>query len=293
MKLFSTRLNRAQFVAISLVTAASIVILGLGFEFWMNPLNAPYLADFNSPKSQSSSTLPSPVLFSSTPPLSEQPVATVDRKTLQTVPVSPISSPSASPSPQLVLPSTSQTNSKPSTQVRTSFGHLPYQEDDPSRLVSVGRFVREDYERTELLDVEAEQAFQKMRADARAEGVALMPISGFRTIATQQVLFTRQIQRQGSADAASRLSAPPGYSEHHTGYAIDIADEHQIDTDLKRTFQETDACHWLQVNAYKYGFEQSFPENNWQGVSYEPWHWRFVLSTRAAKIFAAAKGAQE
>lgn len=287
MKRFSIRLNRVQFVAIAFVTAASIVFLGLGFELWINSPSAIHLTNSNSSNSQSPA-MPLPVLPSSSPLSSERRVATSDRQLPQTVPEPPISS-STIPLP----PPKPQDNPEPTIQAKTSFGHLPYQEDDPSRLVSVGQFIRENYERTELLDVEAEQAFQKMKIDARAEGVALMPISGFRTIAAQQLLFARQIQRQGSAEAASRLSAPPGYSEHHTGYAIDIADEHQPDTDLKKTFQETDACRWLKVNSYRYGFEQSFPENNWQGVSFEPWHWRFVLSPRAGSVFAVAKGSQE
>lgn len=117
-----------------------------------------------------------------------------------------------------------------------------------------------------------------------------MPISGFRTIAEQKVLFARQIARRGSAEAAARLSAPPGHSEHHTGYAIDIADRQRPETDLKYSFQKTNAYRWLNANANQFGFERSFPPNNWQGVSDEPWHWRYVLSARAAQVFAFAKG---
>ena len=174
--------------------------------------------------------------------------------------------------------------------VKPLFGHLPYTETDPSRLEAVGRFIRGPYERDEILDFEAVQAFQAMVAAASAEGVNLMPISGFRSIADQQILFEKQVERQGSEAAAARLSAPPGHSEHHTGYAIDIADIDRPDADLKFSFQDTNAYRWLFAHAYQFGFEQSFPPNNWQGVSYEPWHWRYVQSPRAAQIFAVAKG---
>jgi zinc D-Ala-D-Ala carboxypeptidase len=169
---------------------------------------------------------------------------------------------------------------KPIVKVKTYFGHLPYQEADPARLETVGRFVRGTYERPETLDVEATEAFRQMVAAAKLEGIELMPISGFRTIADQKELFEKQVERRGSVEAAAKWSAPPGHSEHHTGYAIDIGDM-QSDTDLKLSFQDTDAYRWLQTHAKQFGFEQSFPQNNQQGVSFEPWHWRYVKSARA------------
>ena len=178
----------------------------------------------------------------------------------------------------------------PPTVKEVKHGHLAYQEDDPTRLVVVGRYVRGDYERAEQLDIEAAEAFQQMEAAALAAGHQLMPISGFRTIVDQQKLFDRQIQRQGSVEAAARLSAPPGFSEHHTGYAIDIADRTRPDTDLKYEFEYTKAYAWLWDHADAYGFELSFPPDNGQGVNFEPWHWRYVVSPRAQAIFDIASG---
>ena len=209
----------------------------------------------------------------------------------------PLATPTPEPlaSPPVVVPSTAAVPvtpppaaapeiSQPVQEVKQ--GHLAYQENDPARLVVVGSYVRGDYERTELLDYEAAESFHRMAAAARAEGIQLMPISGFRTIADQQKLFDRQIQRQGSVEAAAKLSAPPGHSEHHTGYAIDIADVTRPDTDLKYALEETEAYRWLTNHAHEYGFELSFPPGNWQQVSFEPWHWRYVGSPRAQAIFA-------
>ena len=70
--------------------------------------------------------------------------------------------------------------------------------------------------------------------------------------------------------------APPGYSEHHTGLALDIGDLDHPETDVEVSFEETPAFEWLKNNADRFGFELSFPVGNPQGVSYEPWHWRFV-----------------
>jgi zinc D-Ala-D-Ala carboxypeptidase len=182
--------------------------------------------------------------------------------------------------------------SNPSMQARgtVQYGHFPYAEAEPGRLVEVGKFVRDTYTRSEALDFDASQAFQQMRDAARAAGVAMMPISGFRNVADQQELFDRQTQRRGSAKEAARYSAPPGHSEHHTGYALDITDERRSDVDLKVAFDETDVYRWLSNNARQFGFQQSFPANNAQGVSYEPWHWRFVGSPQAQAVFAAARG---
>jgi zinc D-Ala-D-Ala carboxypeptidase len=187
--------------------------------------------------------------------------------------------------------------SKPQQIARSNaqavYGHFPYAENLPERLVGAGRFVRDSYEREELLDAEAAQAFEAMKKNARTQGIQLMAISGFRNTADQRVLFENQIARRGSPEAAARLSAPPGHSEHHTGYALDITDASRSDVDLKVAFEETSAYQWLITNAQQYGFEQSFPRNNVQGVSYEPWHWRFVGSARSAQVFSVARGAAQ
>ena len=92
---------------------------------------------------------------------------------------------------------------------QAAYGHLPYSENDPSRLSSAGSFIRENYERAETLDFEAAQAFELMRQAAKAEGINLMPVSGFRTITAQKDLFESQVNRKGSAEAAAVFSAPP------------------------------------------------------------------------------------
>lgn len=266
MKFLAKLLSRGRFITIVLVTALLVSSVSLSLESWMRLLRSPESSTASMPASNSF-TLPSPIANPG--------------DVLQSRPQSL----SINKTPKQSLRSMPQANAKTSEQIKSYFGHLPYQEDDPSRLVIVGRFVRGTYERTEWLDWEATQAFQQMAAAAKVDEIVLMPISGFRSIADQEALFSKQVQRQGSEQVAARLSAPPGYSEHHTGYAIDIADVQQPATDLKETFEATDAYRWLETNAHKYGFEESFPRNNRQGVSFEPWHWRFTLSAKAAKAF--------
>ncbi len=170
-------------------------------------------------------------------------------------------------------------------QSKTYLGHFPYEEAPRNRLVNMGKY----YHRTEYLHQETAAAFKLMKADAKLEGIDLILISGFRPIATQQQLFAKQVEKRGSKEAAARLSAPPGYSEHHTGYAVDIGDGKQPEADLKFEFELTPAYNWLNQHADKYGFELSFPRNNLQRVSFEPWHWRYIGSTNANGIFSMSR----
>jgi D-alanyl-D-alanine carboxypeptidase len=85
------------------------------------------------------------------------------------------------------------------------------------------------------------------------------------------------------------VSAPPGYSEHSTGYAVDLGDASRPDLHLNPAFDTTAAYRWLAANAHRYHFQLSFPRDNAQGVSYEPWHWRYEGSTTALRLFEQAQ----
>lgn len=125
---------------------------------------------------------------------------------------------------------------------------------------------------------------------ARAVGVILVPISGFRSVQQQQhVYFDIQAQRGQTVKQRAEVSAPPGYSEHHTGYAVDIGDGTTPATNLSPNFEKTRAFRWLNANAARFHFEMSFPKDNLQGVSYEPWHWRFVGDRHSLETFYKAK----
>jgi zinc D-Ala-D-Ala carboxypeptidase len=165
------------------------------------------------------------------------------------------------------------------------YGHLAYAEASAETLVAVG-----DYQgRSEYLRSEAAAAFEQMVQAAAADGIQLVAISGFRDRVLQSDLFEAQIARRGSEVEAARISAPPGHSEHHTGYAIDIGDGTDPATDTEITFEQTPAYGWLRQNANQFGFEMSFPNGNAQGVSYEPWHWRFVASPQSNQVFNQAR----
>jgi D-alanyl-D-alanine carboxypeptidase len=142
-------------------------------------------------------------------------------------------------------------------------------------------------QRYERMDEYAAQSLMKMIYAARSDGVWLVPVSGFRSLASQSLLFNSQIQRRGSIEEASKVSAPPGYSEHHTGFAIDLTDGGEpLSEDITLNFEKSRAFKWLQNRAREFDFEMSFKINNQQGIMYEPWHWRYFGSPEARSIFA-------
>jgi LAS superfamily LD-carboxypeptidase LdcB len=165
----------------------------------------------------------------------------------------------------------------------TKYGYKPYADADPADLkdVKTGGVASG---RTERLHKDAAASFNKMRSDAAKDGVDLYTISGFRSKADQQPLWDSQVAKQGSATAAAKISAPPGYSEHHTGYALDLGTSSS--TDLSQSFEQTSAYKWLDKNAGQYGFEQSYTGNT-PGAGKEPWHFRFVGSSDAKSTFTS------
>lgn len=166
------------------------------------------------------------------------------------------------------------------------YGHLPY---DPANAEQLVLFSGQDIPSVysgEYLRQETGLALKQMIDAARADGVWLVLVSGFRDLSTQGALFQGRSQQYGSEEVAAKSVAPPGYSEHHTGYAVDLTDGSGQDF---RDFSETKAFQWMMIHAHEFGFELSFPQNNSQGVDYEPWHWRFIGSADAAQTFVAAK----
>lgn len=172
------------------------------------------------------------------------------------------------------------------------FGYFPYPEGNPNKMMAIASYSHNENQRFEQLAPEAGLALMKLIDAARNDGVWIIPVSSFRSIADQETLFKAQIQRRGSPEAAAKISAPPGYSENQTGYAVDLADGHVSKRELTSDFAKTDAFRWLSIHAKEFGFELSFPENNPQGISYQPWHWRFVGTPESQAIFSRSKSGQ-
>lgn len=194
---------------------------------------------------------------------------------------------SPSPSPASQAPANSQSAATSPASERSTdamLGHLPFAEAPANELVPLNEYRQIKLRRS------AATKLQEMMQAAAEDGVTLVPLSGFRTEAEQNELFFGvKAERGQQAATRAALSAPPGYSEHHTGYAIDLGDGDRSNTDLEFEFENTKAFKWLQEHAAYYSFEMSFPKNNSMGVSYEPWHWRFVGDRQSLETFYRAK----
>tara|TARA_B100001996_G_scaffold327099_1_gene273823 strand:- start:7 stop:711 length:705 start_codon:yes stop_codon:yes gene_type:complete len=156
-------------------------------------------------------------------------------------------------------------------------GHLPYSQISKEKLVVIEPNIK--------VHVDMRESLLKMREDAKKDGIYLVFLSGYRSINLQKdIFYSLKSVRNQIASERARVSAPPGYSEHSTGFAIDIGDYMQREADFEVEFENTDAFKWLQRNAAKYHFKLSFSKNN-KHIDYEPWHWRYEGSVEALKIF--------
>lgn len=117
----------------------------------------------------------------------------------------------------------------------------------------------------------AATAWRRMRAAAAADGVVLLPLSGFRSIARQATIIRLRLARGDRIEEILELAAAPGFSEHHTGRALDIGSPDEVK--LSEDFGRTTAFRWLRRHAGKFGFHLSYPRDNRHGIVYEPWHW--------------------
>lgn len=167
-----------------------------------------------------------------------------------------------------------------SDEVINLFGITHYFYDDcpKSELVKVNGFnVRKD----------CAMAFKTMSKAAKKDGANLKVVSGYRSSHYQIQVFRSKFKGNYPTDEQMKVrlkySAPSGYSEHHTGLAVDI-------NDTEERFKDTKEYAWLIEHAQEYGFEMSFPEDNAQGLGFEPWHWRYVgINCENKKVFENAR----
>jgi D-alanyl-D-alanine carboxypeptidase len=159
-------------------------------------------------------------------------------------------------------------------------GHLPYNQIPKEKLVLIEPNIE--------VHIDMRDSLLQMREEAKNDGIYLVFLSGYRSINLQKDIFysLKSIRNQEAAERA-RVSAPPGYSEHSTGFAIDIGDATQRDTDFETEFENTKAFRWLIKNAAKFHFKLSFSKDN-KFIDYEPWHWRYEGSIEALKIFESS-----
>ncbi|HZP11785.1 MAG TPA: M15 family metallopeptidase [Nevskiaceae bacterium] len=127
--------------------------------------------------------------------------------------------------------------------------------------------------RDKMLEPKAARAWLAMRKAAQKDGGDLLLVSAFRSVDFQIELIRGKLAKGRTLDEVLKVNAPPGYSEHHTGCAVDVG--FKDCPPLDEAFAYTPAFAWLRANAQRFGFTMSYPRGNPEGYLYEPWHWRF------------------
>ena len=161
----------------------------------------------------------------------------------------------------------------PEDLVRTSAGSAPQGSMPVRRLI--------------VPDLEA------LFAAARADGVVLGIVSGYRSFASQAALFDSAVRAQvaqgaGREDAEMRVNrfrARPGHSQHQLGTTVDLTSPEGGNA-LGQRFAQTRAAQWLRDHAWEHGFVIPYTEDGepYTGYANEPWHVRWVGRDLAALL---------
>lgn len=169
-------------------------------------------------------------------------------------------------------------------------------------LVNQWNLIPEDYDvkvkyldNGHAIDERAYPDLQEMLDDCRAEGLSPVICSSYRTMEKQKRLYNNKIDeylsygysQKDAEKAAGELVAIPGTSEHQLGLALDIVDI--SNQTLDESQENTDVQKWLMDNSWKYGFILRYPtdKSDITGITYEPWHYRYVGKPAAKEIYNA------
>jgi len=143
-------------------------------------------------------------------------------------------------------------------------------------------------------DARAYQALLDMLDSARSDGLSPVVVSSFRSVARQTTLFNNRIQRfidengydfDDAFEAARRIVAYPGTSEHNLGLAVDIVSNSYQGLTARQA--DTPEGIWLAQNSHRYGFVLRYPgdKQHITNIIFEPWHFRYVGVYAATEMF--------
>jgi D-alanyl-D-alanine carboxypeptidase len=144
---------------------------------------------------------------------------------------------------------------------------------ESEQLVSAGKDI---YDRDVFLTTRTLQAWNALRSAARADSHSLVIVSGFRSVKRQQEIIGRKIKNGESMSMILSVNAAPGYSQHHTGCAIDLTNSDSRERPLEEDFELTPSFEWLNRRAGDFGFRLVYTRDNPWGFIYEPWHWAYA-----------------
>lgn len=127
------------------------------------------------------------------------------------------------------------------------------------------------FNRPAYLHPAAKNSWKLMRKCAEKSAIKLRIVSAFRDFHYQKRLIDNKLEKGIPLKDILKVNTLPGFSEHHTGCAIDIATPSSVI--LETEFDQSDAFAWLMSHAHRFDFYLSYPINNSTGILYEPWHW--------------------
>jgi D-alanyl-D-alanine carboxypeptidase len=140
--------------------------------------------------------------------------------------------------------------------------------EDATDLVSAGMDV---FDREQFVTSNTLRCWLAMKSAAESDDISLSIVSAFRSVEYQCELIRNKLLKNQVVEEILKVNAMPGFSEHHSGRAIDIA---TVDCEpLSESFDETAAFQWLTENASRFDFVMSYPKDNPYNIIYEPWHW--------------------
>lgn len=125
--------------------------------------------------------------------------------------------------------------------------------------------------REQYMAPQTQTRWHQMKVAAKADDIELLLVSAWRSVDYQHKLIQRKLDNGLLIEDILKVNALPGYSEHHTGCALDLATPGV--EPLTEAFETTPAFEWLMENASTFDFSLSYPRDNPYGIIYEPWHW--------------------
>ena len=149
---------------------------------------------------------------------------------------------------------------------------------------------RDDGRAPQQMRLYAAKALEALFKEMEAAGFTDVDVtSGYRSYSYQESLFNQRLEQyaylgDGAYAAAAQIVNPPGSSEHQSGLCVDM---HNISTGADVSFGETEQFKWLRDNCWKFGFILRYPEDKTEitGISYEPWHYRYVGRYHAQQMY--------
>ena len=141
------------------------------------------------------------------------------------------------------------------------------------------------WNKTIKIEKKTYEAYKKLKEELKQEGIIIELDTVYRTVHEQQKIWDDWKKEKG-IDYVHKYVAKPGYSEHHTGLAIDICiikNEKTI-VEIEDMLKEREIYKKIHEIIPHYGFILRYPRHKEKitGYGYEPWHFRYINNKETA-----------